>query len=187
MLEVASRLAWAFTTWPRPHGWLLTLGVLLGFSLLALLTLRLAGALKPRPLHAPWPQAALLAVAAFFSPALLEESFFRVLLIPLRPGPARLFWAALSLGLYVLAHPLIAWRLRELRRTFRRPVYLAVVTLLGLACTFLYLRTGSVWPPVLVHGVTVALWKLRFGGPGRLPSVMRKWPMFRRRHDSAEW
>jgi predicted Abi (CAAX) family protease len=75
--------------------------------------------------------------------------------------------------------------LRELRHIFWRPTYLAVVALLGLVCTFLYLKTGSVWPPVLVHGITVALWKLFFGGPGRLPSIIRKWPIFHK-NSSAE-
>jgi len=37
--------------------------------------------------------------------------------------------------------------------------------LLGAACTGAYARTGSIWPPVAIHWLTVVLWKVLFAGP----------------------
>lgn len=166
-----SRLSRAFTSWPHAGEWALTLALLLLFGLSAFAVLKLSGELNFRPSRLSWPRALLLAGAAFLSPSLLEETLYRVLLVPhpLEPvsGVGRFGWAAFSLGLYVLAHPLVAWRWRWARRYFWRPAFLLVVALLGLACSLAYVLTGSVWPPVLIHGLVVAAWKGLFGGPGR--------------------
>ncbi len=172
MLEpFASRLERAYSTWPSPGEWLLTLGLFLAFAFLAFLTLRVALGVALRPLRSSPARALLLFAAALLSPALLEETFYRVLLLP-HPlesvsSATRLGWAALSLALYVLAHPLTAWRWPWARVYFWRPAFLMVVALLGLACTLAYLWTGSVWSPVFIHALTTAAWKLGFGGPAR--------------------
>jgi predicted Abi (CAAX) family protease len=87
------------------------------------------------------PRAARLLVA----PAFLEELLFRALLLPsaldgVKPL-AMLPWMALSVGLFV------AWRAR--RRL--RPRGLAQATLLGVACSLIYVVSGSLWWAVLLH------------------------------------
>ena len=166
-----ARLRLAYATWPSPSEWLVALGVALAFAAVALALLRWDGGFAPRPSARPWSHAPLLVAAAFLSPALVEETLYRALLLPhpleRAPSAAWLGWAALSLALYVLAHPLVAWAWPWVRPFFWRPAFLAVVALLGLACTLLYALTGSVWPPVALHGLVVGLWKLAFGGPAR--------------------
>ncbi len=118
-------------------------------------------AIRPRP-PAPgpllWRAAGLLVM-----PALLEELLFRIALLP-HPlegaSPANLLaWAALSLGLFVLYHPLAAaWWYPAGRGIFGDPRFLVACTLLGLLCTAAYLATGSLWPPVLLHWVVVLVW-----------------------------
>jgi predicted Abi (CAAX) family protease len=96
-------------------------------------------------------------------PALVEELLFRVCLIPQRiegfPWQSQLAWIALSLGLFVLYHPVAArlWY-PQARRLFDEPSFLLQATLLGLACSLAFVTTGSLWPPVLIHWLAVAIW-----------------------------
>eukprot|EP00850_Spirogloea_muscicola_P007356 SM000037S13491 [mRNA] locus=s37:218558:220452:+ [translate_table: standard] len=116
-----------------------------------------------------------LFIKSFFVPCLLEESAFRVLPNPHAREPVsalrRALWGIASLVLYVLWHPLNAWLLTPIMRPiFYDPHFLVVTTLLGLACTILFFRTGSVWPPVFLHWATVTVW-LTLGGKAHLPGV----------------
>jgi predicted Abi (CAAX) family protease len=45
------------------------------------------------------------------------------------------------------------------------PWFLACVGALGFASARLYLRTGSIWPSVLLHWLVVVAWKALLGGP----------------------
>ena len=96
-------------------------------------------------------------------PALLEELLFRVCLIPdpleAIPGLPRLAWISLSVGLFVLYHPVAArlWYPQG-RPLFDDPRFLVQATLLGTACALLYAATGSLWPPVLLHWLAVVVW-----------------------------
>lgn len=113
-----------------------------------------------------------LALRVIFLPALLEELLFRVL--P-NPHPAegasgRLIWwaALLSLGAYVLAHPL-ANRLSPVPTPFAEPEFILLAGLLGVACLLLYRRSGSLWPPMALHWLVVTSW-LALGGRGMFPT-----------------
>jgi predicted Abi (CAAX) family protease len=77
-------------------------------------------------------------------------------------GPlAQVPWVALSVGLFVAWHPLLAPTRRDpLRTLLKDPRFLVQVTLLGLACSLAYLVSGSIWPPVLIHWLTVVVWLL---------------------------
>ena len=102
-----------------------------------------------------------LLLRTFFVPALLEELLFRVL------PPPRLW--PFALAVYVLFHPLNAKLfLPEARDVFYDPVFLLLAALLGGGCTLLYRRTRSLWPPVALHGFTVAGWLLFLGGEDAL-------------------
>ncbi|HEX7002587.1 MAG TPA: CPBP family glutamic-type intramembrane protease [Trueperaceae bacterium] len=111
-----------------------------------------------------------LALRVFLLPSLVEEAFFRVLLNP-HPAeePARnavLGRGASSLLVYVLVHPLAGLLLRA-PVPFFDPAFLLLTTLLGAACLLLYLRSGSIWPPVTLHWLVVTAW-LILGGRGVL-------------------
>lgn len=111
--------------------------------------------------------AARLALAVAVHPAFTEELVFRALLLPRRAAPGRRFALAVAaaLTLYVVAHPVNAALFRpDTLGLFSDPAYLAMTTLLGLACTAAYVTSGSIWPAVLMHWLTVVLWILTLGG-----------------------
>jgi predicted Abi (CAAX) family protease len=105
----------------------------------------------------------------FLVPALLEECFFRGLLLPhpARSGlplEQRARWWAVSLIAYVAVHPIAAAFVRPAAQgVFDTPAFLVEALLLGITATALYERTGSLWPAVLLHGAVVAVW-LNLGG-----------------------
>lgn len=49
-------------------------------------------------------------------------------------------------------------------RVFLDPVFLVLVTLLGIVCTITYLKSGSVWLPILFHWLMVVVWIIFLGG-----------------------
>jgi uncharacterized protein len=107
-----------------------------------------------------------LALIAIVAPALGEELLFRVLLLPAPGKPVAAWRCAWPILLFVLWHPpqvLLfgpAWG-----EVVLNPWFLAAVAVLGTALTRLYLATGSVWPPVLLHWTAVVGWKAFFGAP----------------------
>jgi len=109
----------------------------------------------------------------FIMPALLEEVVFRVFLIP-HPLEAAsplswLFWAAFSLFLFVIYHPLAALTYnRKGYPTFVKLPFLSLATLLGLSCTVAYGLTGCLWVPVLFHWVAVTIWLFLLDGEQKI-------------------
>jgi len=109
------------------------------------------------------------AAIALLVPCLTEELFFRAMLLPqpsqiasAGPGLARLF---VALALFVAWHPVNGLFLKtDARQTFLDPVFLLLATLLGGCSTFVYLRTASIWPPTLIHWVSLVCWKAFLGG-----------------------
>ncbi len=131
-----------------------------------------------RPSLPPLTAGAALVVAATiaFYPALTEELVFRALLLPRRVdriSRGRLaVTVTVALSLYVIAHPLNAkffWP--AVLGVFSNPFYLALAALLGLTCSGAYLISGSIWPPVAIHWLTVTLWILLLGGQSLLRGV----------------
>lgn len=114
-----------------------------------------------------------LALRLLILPALVEELLFRVLLLPY-PGtylsPASWWmWAALSLVLFVVYHPLNAKTLyRSGDPTFFDPRFLVLTTLLGLTCTLAYSLTSSWFVISIIHWIVVVVWILGLGGISRL-------------------
>jgi predicted Abi (CAAX) family protease len=107
-----------------------------------------------------------LALVALVVPALGEELLFRVLLLPPRGRPADWRHYTLSVALFVLWHPPQAWLFGpHWAVVVLNPCFLAATAVLGLALARLYRLTGSVWPPVLLHWVTIMGWKGLFGAP----------------------
>lgn len=164
------RVHLALASWPDRRGWVETAGLFAAFSLAALVLGASSGFLG-LALPAAAGTARLLAHVAgsLIFPALAEETLFRVLLLPhfaeRAPLSRAVKWTALSLALFIVWHPLNAWLFLPVARpVFTDPVFLTLAGLLGLTCSVAYLRTGSVWPPVLIHWLVVVVWKALFGG-----------------------
>ncbi len=159
-----ARLARALLTRPRQRDWLelaLTAAALtvvvgpIGFWT-GLLTWR------PRPAG----EIATLALSALFIPALGEELPFRAALIPDRTETPRAGAAIVaSTALFCMWHMAEAEViLPKARPLFLRPDFLAWTVALGLACALLRRRSGSIWPPVLLHWLAVVAWQGWLGG-----------------------
>ena len=101
-----------------------------------------------------------ISMIAFFVPGISEEVIFRGWL----PRGQRVV-AAISLVAFVAWHPLqvlIGSPFAE--PLFIDPRYLLLVAFLGLCCTLSRLRSGSIWPAVVIHWGVVVIWKALFGG-----------------------
>ena len=119
-----------------------------------------SGALVIDPM--PRGQLMTLWLSAFLMPSLLEELVFRGWL----PRSAPLA-AILSFVAFVLWHPLQVWlNLPFARPEFLRPGFLIAVAALGFACTLTRIRSGSIWPGVVIHWGVVVAWLAIFGGAG---------------------
>ncbi|MGD1914398.1 MAG: type II CAAX prenyl endopeptidase Rce1 family protein [Rivularia sp. (in: cyanobacteria)] len=119
-----------------------------------------------------------LILRCLLTPAITEEFFFRVLFLP---HPTEVvngshgywqkwsLWAALSLLMFIIYHPLNAKTFyRDGYPTFFEPIFLILATLLGLTCTITYALTGSPWIIIFIHWLVVVLWLLIFGGMDKL-------------------
>ena len=108
-----------------------------------------------------WRRLFATAIIAIVIPSLGEELVFRVGLAG-RRGWLR---ATGALALFILWHPLQLWLgLPMAQPVFAEPGFLAIVALLGLACTLAYRWSGSLWPPVFIHWTVVVGWKAVAGG-----------------------
>ena len=115
----------------------------------------------------PRPAAVVLRCAAvvLFVPAMGEELLFRGLPIPDRAeAPRALVPIAGSTAVFTLWHVIETLWLREEQATFLRWDFLAWAAALGLVCAVLRRRSGSIWPPVVLHWAAVVAWMGWFGG-----------------------
>jgi predicted Abi (CAAX) family protease len=159
----------ATTTMPDREAWL-HCGLLFGASsALALAFGWKTRLLECEPLDARWPVILALPATLSFFPSLTEELIFRSLLLPHPSEEAsernRSVAALVALTAFVLWHPLQGVTIRpRARPVFQDWRFLAETALLGSTCTAAYYRTGSIWPPVLMHWLTVVAWVLFLGG-----------------------
>ncbi|MGX6648631.1 CPBP family glutamic-type intramembrane protease [Maricaulaceae bacterium MS644] len=111
---------------------------------------------------------ALIALIALIVPALGEELVFRGVLQPSRMDGARtVVRSGLSLAAFVAWHPVQAQLgLPSAQAVFLDPAFLAMAGVLGLVCTALVHRSGSVWTAVFVHWAVVVVWKAGEPFPG---------------------
>jgi predicted Abi (CAAX) family protease len=120
----------------------------------------------------PWLTVAL-PVLLFLKPALLEDAVFRGALVPhpreRLPGSKVGWIAASSLIAFVAWHPAQALLYRHSEiGLFTSLIFLTLTFALGLVCTAAYLVSGSLWPPVVMHWVSVTVWIEFLGGAARL-------------------
>lgn len=112
-------------------------------------------------------------VNRFLFPCFAEELIFRVLLLPAKNSPipiqTQLLLGAVSLAAYVASHPLNATLFyKQASEIFTNPFFLFSTTILGIACTFAYMTSGSIWTPIAIHWITIISWLLALGGYSKL-------------------
>ena len=114
-----------------------------------------------QPAFAGWP---LRLATVMVAPAFTEELMFRGLLIPPRGESGHSGRSiAVSLVLFVLWHAVEALTFLPGAHLFLTLPFLACALILGATCAWMRYGTGSLWPAVVFHGVTVFLWQAAFG------------------------
>lgn len=117
----------------------------------------------------PWAFARASLVLLVF-PGLAEELVFRVWLLPhpreAVPKRRLLPWLGGSVAIFVLWHIVNAWLFFHVARPlFWDWRFLVITAWLGWVCGGVYLRSGTIWAPALIHWLTVVIWKACFAGP----------------------
>jgi predicted Abi (CAAX) family protease len=171
-LLLVRRVSIAFSTIPDFTDWLVVAMLVLVYSAIALTVGFWSGFLK---IDVQTSQRTIVGVliGCLLSPGISEEIFFRVLILP-HPeenasGLVLWLWGGASLALFVVYHPLNALTFYPVgRSTFMNPVFLLLAAVLGVACSIAYLQSGSIWPAVAIHWLTVTVWLLLLGGYRRL-------------------
>ncbi|MBE9139629.1 CPBP family intramembrane metalloprotease [Nodosilinea sp. LEGE 07088] len=163
------RLWQAAKTWPQPQDWLLAAGLTATLGLVALPVGLISHFLSPTVATVTWAEGLRLAGRVLLVPALVEEGFWRVLMLPhpteMISDRKRWRLGLPMLGLFVVMHPFNAMTLYPSAfDTFTNPVFLLSATLLGLICTYTYWKSGSLWVVTAMHWLVVTVWLLFFGG-----------------------
>ncbi|MDM9584760.1 CPBP family glutamic-type intramembrane protease [Nostoc sp. GT001] len=158
---------------PRFKDWLVIVVLLIIYSILALPYGWKFGFLQIELWSANWTNKCLLILRCLFLPAIMEELFFRVFLLPHPSEITSWFqwslWAIVSLLLFILYHPLNAKTFFKAGiTTFFNRVFLVLAAFLGIICTVGYTLTGSLFVIVLIHWVVVVVWLIVFGGIRKL-------------------
>ncbi|MDZ8086038.1 MAG: CPBP family glutamic-type intramembrane protease [Nostoc sp. DedQUE12b] len=153
---------------PRFKDWLVIVVLLIIYSILALPYGWKFGFLQIELWSANWTNKCLLILRCLFLPAIVEELFFRVFLLPHPSEITSWFqwslWAIVSLVLFILYHPLNAKTFFKAGiTTFFNRVFLVLAAFLGIICTVAYTLTGSLFAIVLIHWIVVVVWLIVFG------------------------
>lgn len=122
--------------------------------------------------HFGWldsPITPVLPILLFVFPSLLEEAFFRGVLIPrsaLASGPGKAAWSvAISTLVFVAWHPFNALLFNPTAiPLFLDPWFLVIVYAMGVTCGWAYVFSRSIWVPVIIHWAAVTVWVLFLGG-----------------------
>jgi uncharacterized protein len=156
----------AFKTFPTRETWRWCVGLFGVYTLCALMIGLWTGFCRLELMKASAWTIAATPIGLLVMPSLVEEFFFRAVLLP-HPVEAisprtKFFWASVSLMAFVVSHPING--LVSRRVVFLDPVFLVLATLLGIVCTLTYLKSGSIWLPILFHWLTVVVWIMFLGG-----------------------
>ncbi len=153
----------SLVTWPDVTGWGWSgLMAVVSLGLIAMVAFP-AGVAHWQPAFGGWP---MRLAKVMVVPAFTEELAFRGLLIPGRGESRRPWlWFAAGLVLFVAWHVVEALTFLPGAHLFLTVPFLGCALILGAACAAMRYRTGSLWPAVIFHGLTVFLWQVVFGGP----------------------
>jgi predicted Abi (CAAX) family protease len=158
---------------PSLRDWGVALGMLLSYGAIALPLGFSQKFLQFKPWNASWQQYLLVSGRLFFMPALVEETVFRVLLLPAPhaaiTGQRWLLWAGFSLIVFIAYHPLNAKIFyKPGNPTFFQPIFLTLTGFVGIACTLAYWLTHSLLMITLIHWMVVTVWLALLGGMEKL-------------------
>lgn len=123
----------------------------------------------PQLMPAPYSSIHLWAWIAFLfvTPGIMEEVLFRSLILRFRnevSAGAYYLRLIVSQIAFIAWHPLILGHIRAGRaQIFSDPRFLLLAALIGIASSFLYLRSKSLWPSIFFHWAVASSWYL-FGG-----------------------
>jgi predicted Abi (CAAX) family protease len=165
MQGILQRLTRAILTLPTWKDWIWAIAMLCLYGLVYLPIGVATGFLDWQVQSSGWMILSVTA-GALWMPGLTEELLFRVLLIPHPTEPVqpavRWFWSCFGWVAFLLYHPFnIQFGAPVF---FSAPVFLLGTGLLGILCTIAYLRSGSLWLPVVLHWLIVVVWLLLLGG-----------------------
>ena len=115
------------------------------------------------------PMLIVLPFTLFIFPSLLEEAFFRGILIPnntATQSKSRIAaYITISTVVFVLWHPVNALTINTTAaELFLNPAFLLIVALLGITCSVSYVLSRSLWTPIIIHWLTVVVWVIFLGG-----------------------
>jgi len=166
---ILHRLKAAFTTVPRISDWVFTLLLFFVFALISLPLGFLSNFLSVDLAEVPWPNLIIKAIVLLVVPSLAEECVFRVMMLSHKSEKSSIqkkwFLTILSLTAYVIYHPLNALTLyKAAYPTFFNLTFLLLTTYLGIICSWIYLKSGSIYPSVFMHWIVVIIWLFVFGG-----------------------
>jgi predicted Abi (CAAX) family protease len=169
------RLNVATLTLPKIKDWQRTALLLLVYTAVALPVGFYWGFLKFEPIAISYRSIIEIIAICFATPAIAEELFFRVLLLPhfteKVSRSSQLVWAGVSLIAFIAYHPLNGMTFFPAGlETFKNPIFLLLAALLGIVCTLAYLPSGSLWASVVLHWLVVITWLLLLGGYSLLNS-----------------
>jgi predicted Abi (CAAX) family protease len=159
--DVIKRILSSLKTWPSVRAWAEALAV-------SMVTVAMIAAIAWVPGLLAWrPDAgALMRLPVILCvPAFTEELVFR------GPVPARgetrhpAIWIAASVLIFTLWHVVEASTFLPGARLFLTAPFLVCAAVLALGCAVVRYRTGSLWPPVVLHALVVWVWQSAFGGP----------------------
>lgn len=172
--EIIHRLGSAISTVPSTEAWLYAATLALIFTIIALPIGFFGKFLQIEVVNVPWKVIIGIITMSFLTPAITEELFFRVLLLPpiLENGAVSIglcCWGGISLVLFIVYHPLnaISFFPRG-RNTFFNLVFLVLAALLGIVCSLSYIQSHSLWTAVTIHWLAVVIWLLFLGGYRKL-------------------
>ena len=156
-----SRLLVALKTFPHREDWLLGFVFLLLYSVVALIWGFKRNFFKFQLLRSPLKISQII-LTSFFTPAFVEEIFFRVFLLP-QPTQTleKLPWiiVIINISIFVIYHPLNAMTFFPRgRKIFFEDTFLSLAALLGTICIIVYWESGSIWLSVIVHWIIVITW-----------------------------
>lgn len=171
--KIGYRLLYAVSTFPSSKDWLFSIDLLLIFILIAVPIGFSSNFLRIETTSLSWKTTLRISALALFFPAIAEEIFFRILLLPHPTEQASIimqwFWAVMGLLIFIIYHPVNAFVfIPSARATFNNITFLILAALLGGICITSYFRSGSLYPPVLIHWLVVVVWLLLLGGYRRL-------------------
>lgn len=128
----------------------------------------------------PLPVVAKALGKVMLTPGVMEELLFRVLTIDVqRPGfggRSQTWWNTVVASLLVFSFPYHVDALHHLTApdVFKDWRFLAMAFLLGVACTYVYIESGSLWLAAATHAVPVWSWLLLLGRPGDLKELTKR-------------